>query len=295
MNKPTTAAPYPKHLEIETTNLCNLACPFCPHPKMERKKGLMDWQTLYSILDQSRGKGVKTCYMHMIGEPLIHPQIIDMIDVVSGEGIWTSISTNAMLLDADMQKNIIHSKLDEVTLALDSLNPETYSKLRVKGDFEQVFKNINEFLQRRFDVGFGPKVELQVIVMKENVHEIPKYKELFNPIIELINQNVTDPRRKSWLRIKGFSTFANQVPDMSPEPTEPLRFRCKKLWESIAIHWNGDISLCCRDAHAVQVIGNVKKDRIHNIWQSQDFELLRKLHRENRFGDHDLLKLCENC
>jgi len=293
--KPSKQTPFPIHLEIETTNVCQLACPFCPHHKMKREKGMMLIETLEQILDQAKGMGVKTCYMHMIGEPLIHPAIIPMIDLVNSHGIWTSISTNAMLLDEKMTQRLIDSKLDELTLALDSLKPEVYRKLRVKGDFDLVIKNIDHFIERRIAVGRGPRVELQVIVMNENVDEIPSFRSKYIPMMDQINVGISDEKRKSWLRVKGFSTFAGQVPDMSPEPSEPLRFRCKKLWQSMAVHWNGDLSLCCRDYDSAQIVGNIRTNKIEDIWNGKDYDRLRDLHRNEEWGGDKRLDLCSNC
>ena len=292
MSKPLNTAPFPVHIELESTNLCQLRCPFCPYDQMTRKKGFMSMETLEKVLEQAKGR-TKTCYLHQIGEPLLHPKIVEMIKLVKAAGIRTSISTNAMVLDGDMAMDLFDSGLDELTLALDSLDEETYKTLRVRGDFSLVVKNIDRCLRLRAEYQkegrSGPRIELQVIVMKANVHEIQAFRDKYDPMMEAIGDG------ESWLRVKGFSTFAGQVPDLSPEPSEPLRFRCKKLWESITINWNGDISLCCRDYDSFQVIGHEDKDKIEDIWHSPKFKELREQHRADEFLKDPLLKLCSTC
>ena len=274
--KPTKHTPFPTHLEIETTNLCQLACPFCPHHKMERKKGIMTWDVLKKTIEEAKGK-TKTCYMHQIGEPLIHPNQVDMIKYVHDAGIRVSISTNAMLLDIAMTKRLFNSGLDELTLAIDSLKPETYAKLRVKGDFQRVIRNIDLCLEYAGGLTAyrieSPVIEVQVIVTKDNVSEIPAFKAKYEPMLSRIGNG-------SYLRIKQFSTFAGRVPDMSPEPSKPLRFTCKKLWTHIGIQWNGDMSLCCRDYDSEMIVGNIMNQTIEEVWNSDDYNKLRQYHRD---------------
>lgn len=285
--KPLTHAPFPTHLEIETTNLCQLACPFCPHHIMERKKGIMTWDVLKKTIEEASGKA-KTCYMHQIGEPLIHPDQVDMIEYVHDAGIRVSISTNAMLLGPYMTKRLFDSGLDELTLAVDSLKPEVYAKLRVKGDFKRVIQNIDNCLIYAQTRAKCPVIEVQVIVTKANVSEIPAFKAKYEPMLAAIGNG-------SWLRIKQFSTFAGRVPDLSPEPSAPLRFTCKKLWTHIGIQWNGDLSLCCRDYNSEMIVGNIMKQTIDEVWNSDDYNKLRQHHRNENWSADDRLKMCSTC
>lgn len=252
----------------------------------------MNMDTLKAILAEAKGKA-RTCYMHQIGEPLLHPFINSMIAEVEAAGIKTSISTNAMLLNADMVQNLFNAGLTELTLALDSLDPSTYGRLRVNGHHELVMRNIDACLEyaahhaQQWSFLEPPEIEVQVIVTKDNVYEIPAIEAKYKPMIARI------PGAR--LRIKGFSTFAGHVPDMSPEPTQPMRFTCTKLMTHLAIHWNGDMSLCCRDYDGVQVLGNIHKQSIESVWTGDRMKALRLAHQKHQFGAYPELKFCEGC
>lgn len=256
---------FPAHIEIELTNVCQLSCGFCPHHKMKRKQGFMSWNVLERVVKEAKGNA-KTCYMHQIGEPLLHKDLIPMINYVSGAGLRTSISTNAMLLDDNMIKALFASRLDELTLALDSLDKETYEKLRVGGDFERVVANIDRCIEMRRLRDSGPSIQLQMILMKENWKEGAAFQQKYALKLDGIGE----------LLVKDFSTFAGHVDDVGSEKTPKRISTCGKLHNSIGINWNGDIVLCCRDYDSFTVVGNVLTDSISDVWHGAEYERYRK-------------------
>lgn len=271
-----------KHIELEITNVCQLSCPMCPHKIMERKQGFMSFATLKKAVTQASELGAKTCYMHMIGEPLLHPELIPMINYVEQIGIRTSISTNGVSLTRDMSEQLLSSSLSELTLAIDSLDKNTYEKLREGANFENVKNNIDDCLQIALDKKTKTHIQLQVIVMQDNVHEIPLFKKAYTPIMKRVGE----------LLIKSYSTFAGAVPDKSPVKTESHRDRCSKLRNSTAILWNGDVVICCRDFDGKTVVGNINKQSLKHILNSDKYNVYRKAKAKKDFKTLDFCKDC---
>jgi len=272
---------YPWHIELEITNKCMLACPMCPHHIMKRKQGFMSFETLEKVITESRGKS-RTCYLHMIGEPLLHNELIPFINYVSAAGIRTSISTNAMLLDEKMCNALFSSRLNELTLALDSLEKPVFETLRKGANFERVMGNINRCLAIRRKTKTKTQLELQVIVMKENVEEVPLFKQMYEPQMKGIGK----------LLIKGYSTFAGYVPDKSPTKTPPRRNTCGKLWNSTAIQWNGDVVICCRDFEGFTKVGNIMESSLSEIWKNDLYQKHRLALKKKDFTKLDFCKEC---
>ena len=106
---------YPHFIELELTNHCQLDCIMCPHPQMTRPQGFMDINLLKKIIDQVRGHS-KDSYLHVQGESLLHPDLIECINYVADAGIRTSLATNMMLLDKEMTHKLLDSKLKAVPL-----------------------------------------------------------------------------------------------------------------------------------------------------------------------------------
>jgi radical SAM protein with 4Fe4S-binding SPASM domain len=253
---------------------------------MKRKQEVMTNDTFNNVLKQVKYLNIKSVYCHQIGEPLCDPKIVERINMISQYIIKTSISTNAMLLTSQKAGALFNSSLSELTLALDSLDKKVYNKLRVGGDFDRVKTNIDNCLKLRTIIGAKSncKVELQVIVTKDNVNEIPNFKSAYGWL-----DNTTWGK----LRIKEFSTFAGNVEDISPNGITPRRFSCPKLFNSIGVQCNGDIVFCCRCFDSDYVLGNINTDNLNTVFNSDKFNLLRTKMQNKDFTDE--LSFCKNC
>ena len=84
-----------KKIYVEITNNCNLNCSFCTHNKRPNK--FMSLEEFKIILDKLKGH-TKHLYLHVLGEPLLHPNIMRMIDVAS-QDFHINITTNGYLIN----------------------------------------------------------------------------------------------------------------------------------------------------------------------------------------------------
>jgi MoaA/NifB/PqqE/SkfB family radical SAM enzyme len=238
---------------------------------MKREQGFMAWRTFKKAVNEMRGHA-KTSYLHQIGEPLIHPKLTDFIDYANTADIWTSISTNGMLMTEEWVEKILKTELNEIVFCVDSMDAYTHERLRVGADFDLIMLNILRFIHLHAKSNNEMDVVIQMIEMKENLHErenfIKFWKEFKNvkPVIKI------------------FSTFAGRIPK---EGVPNRRFKCSKPNTSITIQWNGDVTPCCRDYDGIQIMGNVKNKSIKEIWDGPDYVAFRDLYRVSR--------LCERC
>jgi MoaA/NifB/PqqE/SkfB family radical SAM enzyme len=269
---------FPIHLDIESTNRCQLKCGMCPRIKMKRKQGLMEFDILKKIVDEGRGK-VQTCYLHQIGEPLLHPDIVKFINYTADAGIQTSISTNCMELTEEKSMELLESKLHELTLCVDSLDKTIYEKMREGSDFHKIMWNVSRFLDLAKN-NYDLKITIQLIKTILNIGEVDKWKEYFDNKAQGTNYEIL---------VKEFSTFANTVKDIGIEP-DNLRYRCGKVYTTMTINWDGTIVLCCRDYDHYTVLGNVKKNTLKEIWDGEIYRELRA-----RFKNKDFPDFCKNC
>ena len=252
---------YPKFLDIESTNICQIKCGMCPRTKMKRKQGFMKFDLLKKIVDESKGK-VDRAYLHQIGEPLLHPDIIKFIDYTAEAGIFTSISTNCLELNYDMSEALLKSQLNELFLCVDSLNKEVYNKMRIGSNFHRVMWNVSNFLDMaRHRNNKDLKIVIQLIKTRYNINEVDEWKKYYSKKIEGLNCE---------LLAKEFSTFANNVEDIGFETIE-LRNRCGKVHSTMTINWDGTVVMCCRDYDHFTVLGNVNDNTITEIWHNDKY------------------------
>lgn len=85
-----------KKVYIEITNVCNLSCDFCPpHHRADR---FMSVAAFSRVLDAVRPY-TKYLYLHVKGEPLLHPDVEQMAALACGQGFHVNVTTNGTLLD----------------------------------------------------------------------------------------------------------------------------------------------------------------------------------------------------
>lgn len=273
---------------IEVTNRCNLNCVICSRRYSSRPQGLMDMTLFAKIINEIKHSSRFT-WLHLLGEPLLHPHIAEMIKLCKENGMKVGISTNATLLNEQRAKKILESGLDSCILAFDGVNKETYEQVRTGGVYETVEKNILNFLKLKKELKKEkPWTVIQTVEINLTESEIGAFKKKWK------DSDVNE------ILVRKYSTSAGQIEDKDfvakPQhqyiPKQKLsRPPCFLLWNSAVIFWNGDVSVCCHDCvNGKLVFGNLKDDDLKTIWNSPKIEFLRECHLS---GDFPLI--CKDC
>jgi len=86
---------YPRHVFIELTSKCNLRCSYCPRPKLSRS---LPYRLFKKIVDEASLYGKVSFSLHLFGEPLLYPRIIEAIRYIKKRGHAVILTTNGTLL-----------------------------------------------------------------------------------------------------------------------------------------------------------------------------------------------------
>jgi radical SAM protein with 4Fe4S-binding SPASM domain len=286
----TSLGYYPIHLDIESTSICNLDCPMCPYPEMRIKKGNMTFDLFKNIIDQCDGK-VFDVLLHMYGEPLVNKEIFKMIAYAKEKGVRiTSMSTNLTLLTRDKGKQLIDAGLDKITLSFDGTDKETFEQVRLGANYEKCLDNLLGFLELKKETGAkNPFTVLQVIQMKQTEPGLQAFVDRFSKM------NV------DLLKVKSFDTWAGQIEDKT-DPMKPSTYHrgnvnderkaCPLLWYYMSIRWDGRVVPCCRDYDNHEILGDITKESLMDVWNGKRFQALR---REHLKGEFENSVLCSKC
>ena len=89
---------WPRHIHLELTTSCQLSCFHCPRPD---KNEDMDYMLFRSIIDEASHYGPRSFSLHLFGEPLMYPRIIEAIEYIkmARKGNVVILTTNGLLLD----------------------------------------------------------------------------------------------------------------------------------------------------------------------------------------------------
>ncbi|MGQ9517887.1 MAG: radical SAM/SPASM domain-containing protein [Anaerolineae bacterium] len=277
---------YPHRMYLESTNACNLRCIMCPTGRGEakRKKGFMDWRLFTQIVDEM-APHVETTTLHIWGEPLLHPQLPDMIAYCRKRGLRAEISTNAVLLDEEMSRAILAAGPSAIYIGMDGFTKETYEKVRRQADFERTMANIRRFLELKVTGGYTePFVNLQIIEMAPTKEEIDAFRRQWQvPGVDRVH-------------IKAFDSWGNQIGEIAQlradAPAVPTkRYPCPNLWYHAHIYWDGTLVSCDRDFDALNQLGNVGE----GVMKAWNGPLMAELRRKHIAGTLDDVPACRNC
>lgn len=274
----------PKVLYLETTNHCNAHCIMCPHDKMTRPRGQMPWALFTKIIDECatfEGRGLRI-FLHKDGEPLLDPLLFDRIRYVKQKLGRSRVhfNTNASLLDAAKAEQILQSPLDSMVLSVDGASPETYGKIRVGLQYEIVKANIEQFFEKKRARPSQLEVIMQMVVGRENHHEVKRYRELWEGRADRI---VFKPMHN--FLVQGTALHGGAAGNVQ-------RQRCSMPFHVMLIYANGDVGLCCWDFDNIARLGNVRESDLLAVYNQPGFAAIR---RAMRAGDCAMVRPCNMC
>lgn len=103
---------FPRHIFIETTASCNLRCDFCPRERINQH---MDFELFKSIVSESSEYGPRSFSLHLFGEPLLYPGIMEAIEYIKTKNKRHTIllTTNGTLLNK-FARRLLDSGVDRI-------------------------------------------------------------------------------------------------------------------------------------------------------------------------------------
>ena len=283
---------FPTHVDIETTNKCNLRCVMCSHsfssPEFRKSLGSMDVELARQIINEGSRKGMASIKLNWRGEPLLwKDHLVSTIKYAKERGIIEIIlNTNGLLLDGDLSREIIMAGLDQIIISVDGDSEETYTKIRKGGDFDKLVGNIEKFLEIRDTLKVSkPLVRLQLVKMDTNIHEVESFIKRWSNMVDSITFQDYTNRGEGTERLTKDENGLRKVG----------RRACPQIWQRIVVTWDGKVIMCCRDWDSKNVLGKLDYSEgrdLEYFWRGEKLQNIRKLHLENRVND---ITACSEC
>ena len=102
---------------LEITNCCNLACSFCPGTT--RRAAFLTVAQFTHLAGALRGQ-TRFLYFHVMGEPLLHPDLPELLDIAGRMGFRVVLTTNGTLLPKRQRELLAAQALHKVSVSLHS-------------------------------------------------------------------------------------------------------------------------------------------------------------------------------
>jgi len=165
----------PIYLEISPVSYCNHACVFCGLDFAHNEHLILNAGTLMDRIDQMARLGVKSIMFAGEGEPLLHPQLTDIVQHTNKSGIDVSITTNGMNGNYQLWNNILPS-LKWLRFSIDAAGPETYASVHgVSGTcFNRTLSSLRNALEIKKLKNLPVTIGVQFLMIRQNLADIEK-------------------------------------------------------------------------------------------------------------------------
>ncbi len=226
-----------KKIYIEVTNVCNLSCDFCtPHSREPR---FMSPEEFSLVLDRISGFG-QYIYLHVKGEPLLHPHIFALVKTAHDSGFFVNLTTNGTLL---FEHTELFPKVRQINISLHSTH-----------DMALVEK-LHDFPKTRFSL---------------RLWDGDRSGDILTSLEKVFKITITEKRQK----LNDHIFISTDDPFEWPVPTEewgetPCEYGfCLGLKEQIAILADGTVVPCCLDHDGVTNLGNIFTQLLDEILEN---------------------------
>ena len=245
---------------IEITNRCNLACDFCHGTK--RPLGTMPPEDFRRIANKLRGE-TSYLYLHVLGEPLLHPQLKGLLAIAGELGFRVCLVTNGTLLHKRREELLAAKSLHKVSVSLHSFEGNGGA-----GD-------LPAYLQQVWDVCL-PLSERGVLCALRlwNEGTAPRLNGAVEAFLsQRIGRDVEslprDARGNRTLRPNLVLERAERFgwPDLNA-PESGANF-CHGFTRQLAVLWDGTLTSCCLDSEWDIPLGNLLSQPLEGILQGE--------------------------
>lgn len=268
-----------KKAYLEITNICNLDCSFCHKTKraprfMSKEAFTFAANELYRVADY--------LYFHVMGEPLLHPELAAFLDIAAGIGFRVILTTNGTLLQKKAEILLSAKSLHKVSISLHAYEANGMAQ------------TLDEYIDSCLD--FAEKAAKRGVIVALRLWNIGGKEALNGEILQKMHRTFGDDFKETRGGYKmGENLYlewgdAFEWPDLDA-PTYSECHSCYALRDQVAVQVDGTVIPCCLDAEGVLSLGNLFETPIEEILSSPRAVALKESFERRKIEE----ELCRRC
>lgn len=268
-----------KKVYIEITNICNKNCIFCP--SSNRKKEEMTPDNFNNVLKEVKNYA-NYIYLHVKGEPLIHSEFQEIINICDLYDIHVNITTNGSLLYR--QKEIIakSKSIRQINISIHSINNEK--------EIDEVLNAVN-YIREKKDIYI---VYRYWLLQKETVLEKNTVLDKVIKFYNLSNEQKENIYKQGNIKIDKHTyinkDFEFEWPSLENENYGDRGY-CYGLKTHFSILSDGTVTPCCLDSEGIICLGNIYRESLDDILNSSRTQQIITNFKNNI----KIEELCKHC
>lgn len=290
---------YPAELMVEPTNLCNASCPLCPtgSKQLGRHKGFLSFKLFKKIVDDGKFY-LESILLWNLGEPFLNKDIYSIIQYAKRHNIHIMSSSNGYAIRTPGSVNrLLESGIDRLIIGVDGVDQKTFSLYRKGLVYAKVLKGLKLVQKQKkvFKID-KPIIEFQMILMKQNSHQLDKAYALAKKLetefrLKYVNLNmVSDEEKKKYLPEDSRSHVYKLINKKALFKEKKNNLPCV-IWDGMVINWDGGVNPCIFDYYSKINLGNVEDTSLIKVWRGEMFKKLRKSVITHKAS----VTICKNC
>ena len=274
-NYPRKKVPaFPLNVDIEVSSKCQIQCAHCFRQQMDiGENQFMDFDLYKQIVAECGRHGLFTLKFSMRGEPLLHPNIVEMVEFAKRSGVrevW--INTNGGYITEALAEGLIKAGVDWITMSFDGLREE-YEQVRYPLKYEESLEKLR--MLRRARDKYQANTLLNVQSIWSAIKDYPQeYIDLMKSIVDRVAYNPD-------------MNFKDVI--LTPDPD----YVCPRLWQRICITSSGNYLKCPTDFCMDEILGNAKDMGVKEAWDTVQEEQ-RRLHTSGRRLESGICRKCHH-
>lgn len=247
---------------LEITNRCNLSCSFCP--KTRRRLGFLSPED-FGILASRLRPHTQYLYLHLMGEPLLHPQLDELLSIAQELDFFVMITTNGTLLPQRGKLLLDSPAVRKVSISLHSFEGDGQG-IDLEGYLEACFRFAARLAQRE-----GKRCALRLWNLDGDSTQGANRRN--GEILAALKSAFPGPwkegRRGITLAPNIFLEWGEKFdwPDLSAPEGDGPTF-CYGLRDQVGVLWDGTVVPCCLDHEGDIPLGNLYRQTLAEILES---------------------------
>ncbi|MBI5195863.1 MAG: SPASM domain-containing protein [Nitrospirae bacterium] len=264
-------------IRFEVTNKCNAKCIMCPRERMTRRQGVLDLNLYKKVLDEAVGGGAKLVSLENYGESFLDPYIFERAEYAKSKGLEVYTITNGSILDEKKAEKVA-DLFDKIRISMYGTTKLTYEGIHKGLSFEDVSKNVANLFETRRRENSKLRIEMYFLLMPENEHEMKDFLRRYEEIADGIS--VWKPH--NWGDGRTYRPFDEKKTSCGRPFTGPVQ-----------VQWDGLAVPCCFDYDSKIVLGDFKKQTLHEVLHSKEYNAFRQAHQEGNFYKFPFCNVCD--
>ncbi len=286
---------WPYALVIDPSNLCNFRCKFCWQCSEEAvtyKKQFMEIDLFKKIINDLSfsGEKVKSICLSGQGEPLLNPNILEMIQYTKEREVseFIEIITNGSKFSPEFNQKLVNSGVDRIRISVEELSETGYLDMAgVNINFEEFVANIKDLYERS-----RGKCTIYIKIVDASVKTQERkifFYDTFGNYCDKIWIDAVIPLWSDFQVIDDkFERASTGIHGQKIEKVNVCPFPFYKL----IINPDGEVTLCCADWKRKLVVGNLSNESFERIWNGK---ILREFWCNMLKGKKNQYEMCKKC